>query len=427
MKKLILINAFATFFLFFVSDILLTKFFFKVNKFIEDEKTYRIKNDDFHHSFLPSFSGTGDWGNNSYRVCTDRNGFKSSCDKKDKADKYFDIAFIGDSFTEGIGLEYQDSFVGMFANEYPNLKIANLGVSSYSPSIYFNKIRYLINNGYFFDHIYIFIDISDIQDESLYYRTKKGNIKHVSDDKIKNLEKNNYVDRLKETIKRNFYLTTLGIFYIKDKIKHQNKINKEKSLISKNKSELILNAEKYFNDGEILQSLKIYKNLANIYPDDLSILQMLLRLRILTKDFNQNYIDIFNHERSAWTYNKNVDKYGSSGVQGSINKAILEMENLYKLLLDNEIKMSIGIYPWPAQLVELDINSEKINEQSKIWNNFCQNKCFHFIDMFEIYKNLLQKNNVTDLYNNFYISGDVHFNKNGNLLIYNELKKYNFN
>ena len=44
-------------------------------------------------------------------------------------EKDFDILFIGDSFTEGVGLDYNDTFVGIFENNL-KLNIGNLGVSS---------------------------------------------------------------------------------------------------------------------------------------------------------------------------------------------------------------------------------------------------------------------------------------------------------
>lgn len=89
------------------------------------------------------------WGPLKYRLCTDANGFKASCHAKSSDDKNFDIAFIGDSFTEGIGLPYEETFVGVIAQNMPTLKIANLGVSSYSPSIYLSKVKYLLDHGFF--------------------------------------------------------------------------------------------------------------------------------------------------------------------------------------------------------------------------------------------------------------------------------------
>ena len=50
------------------------------------------------------------------------------------------------------------------------LKIANLAASSYSPIIYFFKTKELLNDGISFEHLIVFIDISDVQDEAEIYK-----------------------------------------------------------------------------------------------------------------------------------------------------------------------------------------------------------------------------------------------------------------
>ena len=75
------------------------------------------------------------------------------------------IAFIGDSFTEGIGLPYENTFVGQFKIK-TDLDVVNLGVASYSPSIFLKKIKYLINNNIIsFDHLVVSIDLTDLEDD----------------------------------------------------------------------------------------------------------------------------------------------------------------------------------------------------------------------------------------------------------------------
>ena len=51
----------------------------------------------------------------TYVLCTNNHGFKSKCNQIDNKD--YEFAFIGDSFTEGTPIEYEDSFVGIFAKE----------------------------------------------------------------------------------------------------------------------------------------------------------------------------------------------------------------------------------------------------------------------------------------------------------------------
>ena len=95
--------------------------------------------------------------------------------KKQKSKKY-DIGFLGDSFTEGTGLVYEDTFVGILEKKLPNKKIANLGVSSYSPAIYYTKIKKLLETGYQFNEIIVFLDISDLVDDALCYQVINNKI-----------------------------------------------------------------------------------------------------------------------------------------------------------------------------------------------------------------------------------------------------------
>ena len=83
-----------------------------------------------------------------------------------KKEKY-DLIFLGDSFTEGVGLNYEDTFVGLFENK-SKMNILNLGVQSYSPSLHLKKINFLIKNKVKFKEAIIAIDISDLYDEFSY-------------------------------------------------------------------------------------------------------------------------------------------------------------------------------------------------------------------------------------------------------------------
>ena len=155
-KKLIYII-----FILFLS-LLLTAFLdYKIGyKFLKEPK-YRItKYDHDLRKNLKIFER----GNVLY---TNNYGFKNKDGSKLK-DKNIDIAFIGDSFTEGIAIKYEDTFVGIFEEETKK-SVVNLGVSSYSPSIYYEKIKFYLNKGFNFKEVIVFIDISDIQDEAAYY------------------------------------------------------------------------------------------------------------------------------------------------------------------------------------------------------------------------------------------------------------------
>ena len=55
---------------------------------------------------------------------------------------------------------------GLLQNNYKDtFEVLNSAVGSYSPSIYFKKIKFFINEGYKFDEAIIFLDPSDVIDE----------------------------------------------------------------------------------------------------------------------------------------------------------------------------------------------------------------------------------------------------------------------
>ncbi len=356
--KVLFVQFLVGLFFFLIFDYAYTKLF-KTQENSVIESKYRITHDIYHHTLQSSFNGWGKWLK-KYKVCTDTNGFKVSCDETLRRQKHFDIGFIGDSFTEGIGMPFEDTFVGMFSIDNPNLKIANLGVAGYSPTFYYNKLKHFLDKGYTFDHVYIFIDISDIQDEALYYRSKSGSIFYQPLDTMISVKNRYRLIRLKSFIKNNFYLLANGYRAIRD----------------------------FFSN--------IPSELAN---------------------------DVFTLPQSSWTYDQNSDAYGNLGVKKAIKKAKLEMVSIYKLLKERNIKLSLGVYPWPAQLKEINGRNGDKNLQVTIWSEFCAQKCENFINMFNVYENILENNSIDVVYKKYYINGDVHFNAEGNRLIFEVLSK----
>ena len=73
------------------------------------------------------------------------------------------------------------------------------------------------------------------------------------------------------------------------------------------------------------------------------------------------------------------------GVDHAIDLSINYMNELYKLIKLNDIKLSAGVYPWPDQI----FNDKLIgNRQSEIWKDFCAYRCEMYIDLFPKFANL---------------------------------------
>lgn len=103
------------------------------------------------------------------------------------------------------------------------------------------------------------------------------------------------------------------------------------------------------------------------------------------------------------------------GIEGGIAKAIAQMNRLYALASEHNIRLSVGVYPWPQQLL---YDSEQFR-QVQIWRDWCKTKCRrffnHFPTMFE-YKRL-----HPDFLRDLFVWGEVHYNALGNELIARDL------
>ena len=79
---------------------------------------WRIKSDIYHHDILPNTNVYENWGNLRYKLVTNSLGFRDfqNTSVKKVASSKKRLILIGDSFTEGVGLEYKDSLAGQITN-----------------------------------------------------------------------------------------------------------------------------------------------------------------------------------------------------------------------------------------------------------------------------------------------------------------------
>ncbi len=265
-------------------------------------------------------------------------------------------------------MPWEDSFVGRFAAAYPNAEVLNGGVRSYSPSIYLEEIRRLLGAGIKFDHVVIYIDISDIQDEAAAYVTDSaGNIidskdrpdfgAHVGDPSVKTIIQPGQYPPLLQFLRNHFLL-----------------------------------------------SRYIVTRIYNLYV-----------LKILTPIRSERYTQL-GLLRSSWTIHGDLPLgYGEMGVSGGVQKAMLNMTALAELLRERNIKFSVGVYPWPDQV--MSDTSESVG--MTIWRDWCKSQgCTLFIDHFpDFFPSDRAAEDNSAILDKYYIPGDVHFNADGNKLI----------
>ena len=228
------------------------------------------------------------------------------------------LSFIGDSFVEGVGLPYKDTFVGIY-EENSKKSVANLGVTSYGTKIYLSKIDFLLKNNYHFDHVVVFIDVSDLYDDGTFYLLNEDLSVWEKNAKKKSLKRRKF-------LRYNFPLTNYYMYVIK----MNNRINRE---------------------VPPLKSLKpIYTKKANL--------------------------------KAEWTYSSqdNIDGY-TDPISKTKMEMIKNIEKLYILLKKNNIKMSLAVYPWPQTLESDTVNSQHVKMWEDFCLNKCE-KFINFFPFF---------------------------------------------
>ncbi len=370
MKKFL--NLFIIVLITLLFDFIITFFFISKFNFydtIYPKLDHRIANKNFHHSFKENVSTTDYWGSYKYKFYTNSLGFKdiSSREVSKQTDSKKRIIIIGDSFTEGIGFKYEDTFVGLLDKKLAkqNIEILNAGVASQSPIIYFKKIKHLIEiKKVKFDEIIVFLDISDIPDE--YYYNINFDVNDNKNFKIR--------DYLQE-----FFIQNSSIYLFFDLL-----FSKTGSI--KNNMTLKYKASKKFK-------LNFFKT---------------------TKD-NIDLYKSLNVERGMWNHDDNL--WNLHGLKGR-DLADMYLNNLFELCKKNNIKLTLAIYPWPIHIY-YDYNPDY---HRNFWINWSKKRNIKIIDLFNYFEDTNRENLIKKLF----IPGDVHWNKKGHKYIYNIITKEYF-
>ena len=258
------------------------------------EAVYRRPDSIFHHTLRKNVTqNEAEWGRHFYTVHTNSLGFKDR-QIRDIAltTNKPRIVFVGDSFTEGVGIEFENTFVGLIEEELAkqNIEVLNAAATSYAPIIYLRKIEYLINNvGLKFNHLVVFVDLSDIEDEALGY---------IFDDQ-------------RNVISRS---TIANVGQTSEKIE--------------SKKEKPYSLKEFFTQHTIITGR--LRNLAGYL-----------------RQVKRGWRDSLNQRRARWTMDdKLYNEYGKSG----LTLAQQHMTELKKLLDKHQIKMTLAVYPWPDQI-----------------------------------------------------------------------------
>ena len=334
-------------------------------------KHWRIQSVNYHHDLIPNADVVESWGGKlKRRIITNSLGFRGF--KKDNIQKNSNkkrILLVGDSFIEGSGYDYEFTIGGLLQKKLGSkYQILNSAVESYSPSIYYKKTQYFLSKGYKFDQALIFLDVSDIYDELF-----------IQFDDLENI----VTDLSKNEINKGFQL------------KHA-----------------------VYSLGKFLRDNTVTFRLLNIISDKTEIYKNYLKLKYKTsKIMDKKFFDIdeddvmfyrMTHiDRGYWTYSD--EKYNQ--VKKGLEQSERYLKKLFELLKENSIESHLIIYPWPTQI---EFGDEK---HVNFWKEFSTKNNINFVNL---YDSFYSRNTRSFIMNNF-IYGDIHWNKKGTKLAFDQI------
>ena len=264
------------------------------------------------------------------------------------------VLILGDSFVEGQGVPFEQSFVGLLESKLDpeNYELLNAAVVSYSPRLYYLKTRYLLDElGLQTDDIWVFIDISDIQNEIIYQQFDPVPFRRL--DLVAH-----HVDSLLE----NHSLT----YHTIQKMRGPR------------------HTDSFFD--------VLYRSsLEGLSEHDLKVI-----------GFWYDYDFL-----ASWTLEpESLDIYGRKGME----LAWKNMARLVEVAARHDTSVTVFVYPWPQQLQAGDRQSKQV----EAWQTFAIRHGVDFVDLFPAF---FDAGPVGQVLRDYFISQDVHWDAAGHALV----------
>lgn len=341
-----------------------------------NNRAHRIKSFYYHHDLRPMASFYDQWGYEKYKIFTNNLGFKDKSNREIEFKKK-NILFIGDSFTEGVGIKYEDTFVGIIDDKLKSIKndveVLNAGVQSYSTSIYLSKIHYLLNIKKLpITDVVIVVSGGDIFDDAFKYM-------EVDEDYILN-----HVDHKNKTMIKliNFIKSNTLIYQIISRI----------------------------TPPKVIPSLVM-----SLFEKQDEVKNYEMREKELKKISNEEILkmNFLNHKDYSYLYSiKEFDNWGKKSIDYSIEnlKKIAEMTN------KNNISLNI-LYIYEPIIILKKPNKQLFSYLIESFKSL-EKYDVNFFEISDFYK---QYENKFDAYKGLFFINDIHLNKQGNNRVANEI------
>jgi hypothetical protein len=328
----------------------------------------------YHHGLQPSKDAWAAWGSLLYPFRTNSLGMVDSAvyNVKLKPDKQR-ILILGDSHSEGVGVPYNKTFSGILSKRLKqDVEILNASCISYSPKIEYLRAKYLFEQGLKVDHIIVFIDISDMQNELVYERFEPKNNSMLQE------------FRHRSTI---FLKKHSAVFHLVSSINTRRKT-----------TDFFKKASLFNQQGSTVTPANVIDLYASFFSgfDDKVLLS------------NPQF-----HGVGEWYYKNSFRKLADRGIS-------LGQDNILKLkkLCDSQdVDLTISVHPWQYQILKGDDHDYYVEK----WESFASANEIGFINLFSLF--IDGQNPVINI-RKYLIKGDNHWNEFGHVHVANYLEQY---
>lgn len=293
----------------------------------ESQRAARIANPVYNHGFAAKFDGYDLWGELRYRLMTDSLGFKDgSVRDVPMKSALHRVLLMGRSYVEGIGMSFEDSFAGMLARagqeRNEKIEFLNGAVASYSPVIYYKKIRYFLDSGLKVDEVVLFSDTSDVTEEASSYFCIDSDPKY--------------------------------------RIHCTSSEGSQQTEASPKRTNFLL--DRFVVTNRIRIAVK-------------RLIQMYLGNRRRSIDTDRS--------RIGWVFSnlEHPKEYEPLGVEEGIARSLQNMRALSDMLQQRNIPLTIVVYPWAQQVAQGDRDSRQV----ALLRDFCRDRCKAFINLYPNY------------------------------------------
>jgi hypothetical protein len=338
----------------------------------------------YHHGLVPNFDGYDLWGEEHYRFVTNSLGFRDRQVREvPLVPTTRRILLIGDSFTEGTGLDFEHTFAGLLQaagmQRADKVEFLNAGVLSYSPTLYYKKVKYLLERGLRFDELVVFSDVSDVYDEATHYFCQDDDPKYQK-----------YCDPGERA-------------FIDSACRAADGGGKQPCDVVR---------VRYETPGWgpwLVQHFFVTNGV-----------RMYVKFKLQQWNGSMKQRRLAPETATGWLFSPNELEadYAPLGSAEGIVRSVKNMQALADLLRQKGIPLTIVVYPWPVELALNDRDSRQVS----LWRTFCRTNCKDFIDASPAF--FAEARAHADWYERLFIKGDNHYSAGGSRVLFEAVKPH---